>query len=217
MIRVLLVDDEELVCAHLRTMLGAADDIEVVGACHDGAVAVADAARLAPDVVLMDLRMPGVDGVSATRQIAATADPPRVVALTTFVDDAAVHAVLAAGAAGFVLKSTAPADLLTMVRAAAAGHTVLAPAARDVVMARQPTEAPTTALRRATEQLTPREHDVLEALGRGRTNAEIAAALGLSEATVKGHVSRLLAKTGCSNRTQAGLLAQRVRRHVDDG
>lgn len=204
MTRVLLVDDERLVCAHLRTILDAAPDIEVVGEAYDGADAVEAVVRFKPDVVLMDLRMPGVGGLTAIERIAAFPAPPRIVALTTFdVDEYVLHA-LQAGAAGFLLKSTAPEDLIDLVRVAAAGHTVLSPEATQrlvgVRMRRQ-------RARDLVGALTEREVEVLECLASGQSNQQIARRLRLSEATVKGYVSRLLVKLNCDNRTQAGLLA----------
>jgi DNA-binding NarL/FixJ family response regulator len=202
--RVLLVDDERMVCAHLRTIIGAAPDIEVAGEAYGGADAVEAAVRLRPDVVLMDLRMPGVDGLTAIERIAAFPDPPRIVALTTFDLDEYVLRALRAGAAGFLLKSTAPEDLVGLIRVAAAGHTVLSPeAARRLVGVHGDRQR----ARDLIGSLTEREVEVLESLGAGRSNQQIARRLHLSEATVKGYVSRLLLKLGCDNRTQAGLLA----------
>jgi DNA-binding NarL/FixJ family response regulator len=203
-IRVLLVDDERLVCAHLRTILDAAPDIEVAGEAYDGADAVEAVVRLKPDVVLMDLRMPGVDGLTAIDRIAAFASPPRIVALTTFDVDEYVLRALRAGAAGFLLKSTAPEDLIDLVRVAAAGHTVLSPAAAQRLAS---VTGDARRARKLVDSLTEREVQVLESLGAGRSNQQIARRLHLSEATVKGYVSRLLLKLGCDNRTQAGLLA----------
>jgi DNA-binding NarL/FixJ family response regulator len=205
MTRVLLVDDERLVCAHLRTILDSVPDIDVVGEAYDGADAVEAVVRFKPDVVLMDLRMPGVDGLTAIERIAAFPAPPRIVALTTFDADEYVLRALRAGAAGFLLKSTAPEDLIDLVRVAAAGHTVLS------VEAAQRLVGPGEQRQRArdlVDSLTEREVEVLECLGAGRSNQQIARRLHLSEATVKGYVSRLLAKLGCDNRTQAGLLAR---------
>jgi DNA-binding NarL/FixJ family response regulator len=212
-IRVLVVDDEPMVCAHLRTILDAATasdgeaGITVVGAAHDGAEAVEAVVRLAPDVVLMDLRMPGVDGLTAIERIAALPTPPRIVALTTFDVDDYVLRALRAGAAGFLLKSTAPEDLVGLVRVAAAGHTVLSPAAAQRLVGAAGDRQRTRDL---IGSLTEREGEVLACLGAGRSNQQIARLLHLSEATVKGYVSRLLVKLGCENRTQAGLLAHRA-------
>ncbi|MGV9210591.1 response regulator [Micromonospora sp. RB23] len=205
MIRVLVVDDERMVCAHLCTILGSAPDLEVVGEAYDGADAVEAAVRLRPDVVLMDLRMPGVDGIRATERIMTLPAPPRVLALTTFDLDEYVTGALRAGAAGFLLKSTPPEDLLALVRVAAAGHTVLSAAAADRLVAQT---GRTQRARDLIRSLTEREVEVLESLGAGRSNQQIASRLHLSEATVKGYVSRLLVKLDCANRTQAALLAR---------
>jgi DNA-binding NarL/FixJ family response regulator len=207
-IPVLVVDDEPMVCAHLRTILGSAGDIDVVAQAGDGAEAVEAVVRHRPRVVLMDLRMPGVDGLTAIERIAALPDPPAVVALTTFDADTYVIRALRAGAAGFLVKSTPPEDLIGLVRVAADGHTVLSPSAarRLVALSADGRERGDDARRRAAA-LTERERDVLACLGAGLSNADIAARLHLAEATVKSYVSRMLVKLGCTNRTQAGLLA----------
>jgi DNA-binding NarL/FixJ family response regulator len=208
MIRVLLVDDEPMVCAHLRTILGSAGDIEVVAEAHEGESAVQAVLDHRPDVVLMDLRMPGVDGIAATERIVARPAHPAVVALTTFDADQHVRRALRAGAAGFVVKSTPPEDLIGLVRVAAAGHTVLSPdAARRLIAATTAEEPARARAQGLIANLTDRERDVLTGLGEGLSNAQIGARLYLSEATVKGYVSRTLDKLGCDNRTQAGLLA----------
>ncbi|HEU5030891.1 MAG TPA: response regulator transcription factor [Spirillospora sp.] len=209
MITVLLVDDEPMVCAHLRTILGTAGDVEVVAEAHDGAAGVEAVVRYRPHVVLMDLRMPGVDGLAAIERIAALRSPPAVVALTTFDADEYVLRALRAGAAGFLLKATPPEDLVRLVRVAADGHTVMsAAAARRLVGAAAGRAGDRDRLRALLAGLTGRETQVLGCLGEGLSNAQIARRLHLSEATVKGHVSRLLDKLGCANRTQAGLLAR---------
>lgn len=208
MIPVLVVDDEPMVCAHLRTILGSAGDIEVVAQAADGAEAVEAVVRHRPRVVLMDLRMPGVDGLTAIGRIAKLPDPPAVVALTTFDADTYVIRALRAGAAGFLVKSTPPEDLIGLVRVAADGHTVLSPsAARRLVALSADGRERADDARRRTAGLTERERDVLACLGEGLSNADIAARLHLAEATVKSYVSRMLVKLGCTNRTQAGLLA----------
>jgi len=208
MVRVVVVDDEPMVCAHLRTILGSADDIEVVDEAHDGAAGVEAVIRARPDVVLMDLRMPGVDGITAIERISALTEPPVVVVLTTFDADQHVLRALRAGAAGFLVKSTPPKDLIGLVRVAAEGHMVLSPAAaRRLVAASSDSQQARDRARKLTASLTDREVEVLRCLGAGMSNAQIAAQLYLSEATVKGYVSRMLDKLGCANRTQAGLLA----------
>lgn len=212
MIRLVLVDDEPMVVAHLRTILESASDISVVGQAQDGAEAVEAVVRHRPHVVLMDLRMPGVDGLTAIERIAKMPDPPAMVALTTFDADAYVLRALWSGASGFLLKSTPAEDLISLVRVAADGHTVLSPEAASRLVAasrgeyRQLEEA-----KRRIANLTEREVDVLTCLGQGLSNADIAGRLHLSEATVKSYVSRMLLKLGCTNRTQAGLLAHEAR------
>lgn len=211
-IRVVLVDDEHLVCAFLTTILGTADDLVVVGEAYDGRGGVELVRREQPDVVLMDLRMPGGGGVAAIEELHRLLPQVAVVALTTFEDDETVRDALAAGAAGFLLKTTPPGDLVDLVRLAANGHRVLAAEALDRLVARAERARPGDPPRRvrlALESLTSREREVLAGIADGASNAEIAATLYLSEATVKGHVSRILAKLGCDNRTQAGLIAAR--------
>jgi DNA-binding NarL/FixJ family response regulator len=208
MISVVVVDDEPMVCAHLRTILGASGAIEVVEEAHDGAAGVEAVVRCRPDVVLMDLRMPGVDGLTAIERIGGLAHPPAIVVLTTFDADRYVLRALRAGAAGFLVKSTPPEDLIGLVQVAAEGHTVLSPAAaRRLIAASTDSQAARERARRLVESLTERETEVLACLGEGLSNAQIAGRLYLSEATVKGYVSRMLDKLGCANRTQAGLLA----------
>ncbi|HEY3630870.1 MAG TPA: response regulator transcription factor [Jatrophihabitantaceae bacterium] len=208
MIRVLTVDDEPMVCAHLRTILGSSGDIEVVAQAHDGAAALAQLDAVHPDVVLLDLRMPGMDGLTALDHIVARPDPPVVVVLTTFDADEHVLRALHAGAVGFLVKSTSPEDLIQLVRVAAEGHTVLSPAAaRRLIAASTDQRAARDQARSQVETLTEREIEVLNLLGGGLSNAQIAGRLYLSEATVKGYVSRMLVKLGCANRTQIGLLA----------
>ncbi len=208
MVRVVVVDDEPMVCGFLRTILGSADDISVVGEAHDGAAGVETVLRERPDVVLMDLRMPGMDGLTAIERICALAAPPAVVVLTTFDADQYVLRALRAGAAGFLVKSTPPEDLIGLVRVAAEGHTVLsAAAARRLVAASTDGLSARDRARGLVSTLTGRETEVLACLGEGLSNAQIAARLYLSEATIKGYVSRMLDKLDCANRTQAGLIA----------
>ena len=208
-IRVLIVDDEPLVCGLLGSILSAAPDFVVVGAASDGAEAVEAVVREQPDLVLMDLRMPGVDGIAATARIRALVRPPVVLVLTTFDADKHVIRALQAGAAGYLVKSTPPAQLLDLIRVAAQGHTVLSPVAKDGLVAVSATaHGEREAAQARLADLTGRERDVLAAIGDGLSNAEIARRLFLSETTVKGYVSHLFEKLGCANRTQAGLLAQ---------
>ncbi len=208
MIRVVVVDDEPMVCLHLHTILSSAEDIEVVDQVHDGAAAVEAVVRREPDVVLMDLKMPGVDGMTAIERIGRMAKRPAVVALTTFDADENVIRAMRAGAAGFLLKTTPPGDLIDLVRVAAAGHTVMSPEATKRLIAAQSGEQ--QARERAAElvdRLSEREAEVLAGLGLGLTNAEIAKRLHLSVATIKGYVGSTLAKLECGNRTEASRLA----------
>ncbi|MFI6601977.1 response regulator [Nonomuraea sp. NPDC050536] len=208
MIRVVVVDDEAMVCRFLSTILGASGDIEVVGQAHDGAAGVEEVVRQRPDVVLMDLRMPGVDGITAIERLGRLQDPPPIVVLTTFDADQYVLRALRAGASGFLVKSTPPEELIGLVRVAAEGHTVLSPAAaRRLIAASADTHPARDRAKELVESLTEREAEVLALLGEGLSNAQIAARLYLAEATIKGYVSRMLDKLGCANRTQAGLIA----------
>jgi DNA-binding NarL/FixJ family response regulator len=209
-VRVLLVDDEELVRFGLRTVLEASGGFAVVGEAGDGAAGVAAARELRPDVVLMDIRMPVLDGLSATRQVLALPDPPQVAVLTTFHVDEYVYAALAAGAAGFLLKDTPPREIAAAVRAVADGTATLSPAVTAALIESYVDRR--AAPRRAEAQrriatLSDREREVLRLLGSGEPNAELARRLYVSEATVKTYVSRLLAKLDLANRTQAAILA----------
>jgi DNA-binding NarL/FixJ family response regulator len=208
-IRVLVVDDQELVRSGFCVILDAADGITVVGEAADGEAAVSQAAAHGPDVVLMDIRMPGMDGLEATRLITRdAAAAPKVVMLTTFDLDEYVYEALRAGASGFLLKDSPRYDLIAAVRAAAAGDALLAPSVTRRLIeafARRPPETAPSPSRLAS--LTARERDVLMMLARGRSNAEIAVGLFVSEATVKTHVGNLLAKLGLRDRVQAVILA----------
>ena len=210
MIRVLLVDDEELVRFGLRTVLEAAGDFEVVGEAGDGAAGVAAARELRPDVVLIDIRMPVMDGLTATKQILALPDPPQVAVLTTFHVDEYVYAALAAGAAGFLLKDTPPREIAAAVRAVADGTATLSPAVTatliDSYVERKAVPRRAAALEKVAA-LSDREREVLRLLGTGESNADLARQLFVSEATVKTYVSRLLTKLDLANRTQAAILA----------
>jgi DNA-binding NarL/FixJ family response regulator len=209
-IRVLLVDDDPLVRAGLRMILSSADDIEVVGEAGDGSEAV-DAVRAhRPDVVLMDIRMPDVDGLAATASVTALPDPPKVVVLTTFGLDDYVLRALEAGAAGFLLKDTPPRDLIGAVRVVAAGDAMLSPSVTRTLIGHVAGAGDGGRRAAALARLAPlteREREVLVAVGRGLSNAEIGRELYLSEATVKTHVSRLLLKLDCANRVQVAILA----------
>jgi len=208
-IRVLVVDDQDLVRAGFCVILAAADGIEVAGEAGNGADAVALAQAEAPDVVLMDIRMPGMDGLAATKLIAGTGEPgPKVVMLTTFGFDEYVYEALRAGASGFLLKDAPRHDLIAAVRAAAAGDALLAPSVTRMLIEafarKPPAMAPSPA---ALASLTSRERDILRLIARGRSNAEIAGDLVVSEATVKTHVGHVLAKLGLRDRVQAVILA----------
>ncbi len=205
MIDVVLVDDEPMVREHLGVILGAAEGLRVVGEAGDGAEAVEAVLRHRPRVVLMDLRMPGVDGIAATERIAALPDPPVVVALTTFADDSHVARALEAGAAGFLVKSTPMEELVGLVRVAAGGHAVLS---REVAGGFAVRAGASARARERVAGLSPRDRDILGCLAEGMTNAEIGARLFLAETTVRGYVSRLLTRLDLNNRTRAGLLAR---------
>ncbi|WP_433182112.1 response regulator [Actinoallomurus sp. CA-150999] len=218
MIAVLIVDDDPIVRRHLTTILETDPEITVVGTAEDGAEAVEIALRLSPDVVLMDLRMPAVDGITATEQIVRQPDPPAVIALTTFDSDANVVRALQVGAQGFLVKSTPPEDLLRLIRVAADGNAVLSPVAMRRLIERTETAAASRqeAISRIAG-LTERERDIVRCLGLGLSNGEIAARLFLSEATVKSYISRLLGKLRLPNRAKAGLLAQQAGLIPPDG
>jgi DNA-binding NarL/FixJ family response regulator len=208
-IRVLVVDDQELVRSGFCVILDAADGITVVGEAGDGEAAIAAVAAQQPDVVLMDIRMPGMDGLEAARLITgSTPAAPKVVMLTTFDLDDYVYEALRAGASGFLLKDAPRHDLIAAVRAAAAGDAMLAPSVTRRLIdtfARRPPETLPSPSRLAA--LTARERGVLLLLARGRSNSEIAADLFVSEATVKTHVGNVLAKLGLRDRVQAAILA----------
>jgi DNA-binding NarL/FixJ family response regulator len=206
-IRILLVDDQRLVRSGFRMILGSDPGLEVVGEAGDGVEAVAEARRLDPDVVLMDVRMPGVDGIEATRRIATTPEAPRVLVLTTFDLDEYVFAALRAGASGFLLKDAPEAQLLAAIRVVADGGSLFAPSFTRRLIERFASLGEPSAPPDAVETLTAREVEVLRLLARGRSNAEIAAELVLSEHTVKTHVAHVLAKLDLRDRIQAVILA----------
>ena len=207
-LRVLIVDDDDLMRAGLRAVLSSDETVQVVGEAADGRDAVAYTRRLSPDVVLMDVRMPAMDGIAATREIAAAVPQARILMLTTFEDDDYVFGALSAGASGFLLKRTRPEQLIAAIHSVAAGESLLSPSVTRTVidrMARQP--VPDPAAGRRLRDLTPRERDVLELVARGLSNAEIADALVVEESTVKSHIKRILAKLALRDRVQAVILA----------
>jgi DNA-binding NarL/FixJ family response regulator len=208
-IRVVVVDDEQLVRSGLRMILESAGDVEVVGEAADGGAAVDQVRLHRPDAVLMDIRMPAMDGLAATREITALPDPPKVVMLTTFELDEYVHAALENGAVGFLLKDIPPRDLVQAVRTVAEGNAMLAPTVTRRLIAEFAARSSTQAVaaRRQLDTLTGREREVVVAVAQGLSNAEIGRRLFMSEATVKAHVSRVLSKLGLSNRVQAAILA----------
>jgi DNA-binding NarL/FixJ family response regulator len=205
-IRVLLADDQELVRAGFRMILEIQADVEVAGEAGDGVAAVAATRRLQPDVVLMDIRMPNLDGLQATRQIVAAGSGSRVVILTTFDLDEYVYQALAAGASGFLLKNAPPEQLIGAVRVVAAGDALLAPSITRRVI-EQFTRLPRPGGTDALVGLTDREREVFKLIAQGLSNAEIAARLFVSDATVKSHVGHLLAKLQLRDRVQAVVLA----------
>ncbi len=200
-IRILIVDDHRVVRDGLRSFLDVQDDLEVVGEAAAGAGCVAEAEARHPDVILLDLRMPGSDGVAALRELAVLGNPARVLVVTSFTEPDAVLPAVRAGAAGYVYKDIDPPALAAAIRAVHLGHRLLHP---DVVRLLASGASPAGGPR-----LTPREREVLTQIGRGRSNREIARALGLAEKTVKTHVSAILAKLGVQHRTQAALYAVR--------
>lgn len=205
---VVLCDDQELVRAGFRLILDLEDDIAVVGEAADGHECLQLTGKLHPDVVLMDVRMPRMDGIEATRALVASDSPSRVLMLTTFDLDELVYAAMAAGASGFLLKDAPREQLVHAIRMVARGDAVLAPAlTRRLVERYVAAPAPSTATPPALAALSERELEVFGHLGRGRSNAEIAAALFVSEATVKTHVARILAKLDLRDRVQAVVLA----------
>ena len=221
-LRILIADDQALVRAGFRMILEAQPDLEVVAEAADGESAIRLAERLRPDVILMDVRMPGLDGLAATRRLAAAPDgaagPSRIIVLTTFDLDEYVYAALQAGASGFLLKDVRPDELVDAIRVVAAGNSLFGPAAakRLIESFAQPRPAPSPAL----GQLTEREREILRLLAQGLSNAELAERLYVSEATVKTHVSAVLRKLGVRDRLQAVIAAYEgglVRPGLDDG
>jgi DNA-binding NarL/FixJ family response regulator len=215
-LRILIADDQRLVRAGFRLILEAQPDIDVVGEAADGLTAVDLATRHRPDVILMDIRMPRLDGLEATRRLidppsdvaARPGDPPRIVILTTFDLDEYVYAALQAGASGFLLKDVSPEQLVAAVRTVAVGDALLAPSITRRLIERYAQARPTVGVvPDALERLTAREMEVFRLVARGMSNAEVAAELVVSEATVKTHVAGILGKLGLRNRAQAVVLA----------
>ena len=203
-VRVLLVDDDDLMRAGLTAVLSSDETIDVVGEAPDGRAAVERAIELRPDVVLMDVRMPGLDGIAATRELLAVSPGARVVVLTTFEQDDYIFGALSAGASGFLLKRTRPEELIAAIHTAAAGDSLLSPSVTRTVIQRvagQP--APDAGAEARLDELTTRERDVLELIARGLSNGEIASTLVIEESTVKTHVRHILRKLRLRDRVQA--------------
>jgi DNA-binding NarL/FixJ family response regulator len=210
-VNILLVDDDALVRAGLRMILSAADDLAVVGEAGDGTAAVAAAVKYRPDVVLMDVRMPRLNGIDATARLTKLPDPPKVIVLTTFELDEYVFGALGAGASGFLLKDTPPADIIRAVRLVAAGEAMLSPSVTRTLIERfgsDPSTGKRTEARELVGSLTDREREVATEVAQGRSNADIAGLLYMSEATVKAHVSRVLAKLAVTNRVQVAIIVR---------
>ncbi|WP_238146892.1 response regulator [Ornithinimicrobium murale] len=212
-VRVLLVDDDPLVCAGLELMLSTSADITVVGSVGDGDLVVTAVQRHHPDVVLMDVRMPRVDGITATREVLAGANPPRVIVLTTFAEDSAAMRAVEAGAAGFLLKTAGPTEIIDAIRRVAAGEGVLSPASVPELFQHVVAHPVVTQRREAAAQLaglTERERQIVIRVGRGLSNADVARELFVSEATVKSHLRAVLARLSCTSRVEVAVLAERA-------
>jgi DNA-binding NarL/FixJ family response regulator len=206
MTRVLIVEDDALMRAGLRGILEREQDLDVVAEAQDGREALGHARRTQPDVVLMDIRMPGVDGIAATREVLAALPDTRVMILTTFERDDYIFGALRAGASGFLLKRTRPEELVAAVRTVAAGDSLLSPSVTSRVIARM-AQRPAVGAEGAQERLTAREREVLKLVARGLSNAEIAAELVIEESTVKTHTKRLVGKLGLRDRVQVVIYA----------
>ena len=207
-VRVLVVDDDDLMRAGLRAVLSSDATVDVVGEASDGRGAVDEARRLRPEVVLMDVRMPNLDGIAATRELLATSAEVKVLILTTFEQDDYIFGALSAGAAGFLLKRTSPEELIAAIHTVAAGDSLLSPSITRRVIDHMAQQPPVEAgFDERLEELTPREREVLEQVARGLANREIAAALFIEESTVKTHVKRILMKLHLRDRVQAVIFA----------
>jgi DNA-binding NarL/FixJ family response regulator len=207
-VRVLIVDDDDLMRAGLRGVLASDDRIELVGEANDGREAAYRVRLLRPDVVLMDVRMPDLDGIAATRELTVAYPDVKIVILTTFEQDDYIFGALSAGASGFLLKRTRPEELIAGIHTIAAGDSLLSPSVTSRVMERMAGQPePDAAHDARLAELTPREREVLELVARGRSNAEIAADLIIEESTVKTHVKRILAKLDARDRVQAVIFA----------
>jgi DNA-binding NarL/FixJ family response regulator len=207
-VRVLVVDDDDLMRAGLRSVLASDETIEVVGEATDGRAAIGSVRALQPEVVLMDIRMPELDGISATREVLAISPETKVVVLTTFEDDDYVFGALSAGASGFLLKRTRPEELIAAIHTIAAGDSLLSPSVTRTVIDRMAAAPPPDSrAHERLDELTPREREVLELIARGLSNAEIASELVVEESTVKSHVKRILMKLHARDRVQAVIFA----------
>jgi RNA polymerase sigma factor (sigma-70 family) len=208
LVRVLIADDDDLMRAGLKAVLSSDPSIELVGEAADGRAAIEQVRALAPDVVLMDVRMPDLDGIAATRELTATAPAAKVLMLTTFEEDEYIFGGLAAGAAGFMLKRTSPEELIAAIHTVAAGDSLLSPSVtKRVITEMAQTPRRDDRLRERLDALTPREQEVLALIGRGLSNGEIAAELVVEESTVKTHVKRILQKLQLRDRVHAVIVA----------
>jgi DNA-binding NarL/FixJ family response regulator len=206
-IRVLLVDDDDLMRAGLRSVLSSDETIEVVGEAGDGRVALDEIRKLRPDLVLMDIRMPELDGISATREVLSAEPDVKVVVLTTFEEDDYIFEALSAGASGFLLKRTKPEELIAAIHTVADGDSLLSPSVTRRVIDRMASHPSAVVPSRRLDELTPREREVLELVARGLSNREIASEFVIEESTVKTHVKRILMKLGLRDRVQAVIFA----------